>query len=57
MEFDWLRLRFGLFSTLVDNPDKLLLGVLKGHLRHEGLNVNFLHFEKVEHVGEAVQGA
>ena len=57
LEFDWLRLSFGLFSTFLDNLDELLLDVLEGHLRHEGLNVNFLHLEEVEHVGEAVEGA
>ena len=57
LEFDWLRLSFGLFSTLLDNLDELLLDILEGHLRHEGLNVNFLHLEKVEHVGKAVEGA
>ena len=57
LEFDWLRLSFGLLSTLLDNLDELLLGALKRHLRHEGLNVNFLHLEEVEHVGEAVEGA
>ena len=57
LEFDWLRLGFCLFSTLLDNLDELLLDVLKGHLRHEGLNVNFLRVEEIEHVGEAVKGA
>ena len=57
LEFDWLRLSFGLLSTLLDNLDELLLGALKRHLRHEGLNVNFLPLEEVEHVGEAVEGA
>ena len=57
LEFDWLRLSFGLFSTLLDNLDELLFDVLEGHLRHEGLNVNFLQLEEVEHVCEAVECA
>ena len=57
LEFDWLRLSFDLFSTLLDNLDELLLDVLEGHLRYEGLNLNFLHLEEVEHLGEAVEGA
>jgi len=57
LEFDWLGLGFSLFGTFLDNLDELLLDVLKGHLRHEGLNVNFLHLEEVEHVGEAIEGA
>ena len=56
LEFDWLRLSFCLFSTLLDNLDELLFDVLEGHLRHEGLNVNILHIEEVEHVGDAVKG-
>ena len=57
LEFDWLRLSFCLFSTFLNNLDELLLDVLEGHLRYEGLNLNFLHLEEVEHVGEAVEGA
>ena len=57
LEFDWLRLSFGLFSTFLNNHDQLLLDVLEGHLRHEGLNVNFLQLEEVEHVCEAVECA
>ena len=56
LEFDWLRLGFSLFSTLLDNLDELLFDVLKGHLRHEGLNVNFLHLEEVKQACEAVEG-
>ena len=50
--FDWLQFSFSLFSIFLDHCDDPHLDVLKGHLRHKGLNVNFLHLEEVEHIGE-----
>ena len=56
LQFDWLQLSFSLFSAFLDNLDAPLLDVLKGHLRREDSNVNFLHPEDVDHIGEAVGG-
>ena len=56
-EFDWLRFSFCLFCTFLDNRDEPLLDVLKGHLRHEDLNVKIRQLEEVEHTGEEVERA
>jgi len=57
LEFDWFRLGCSLFRTFLNNLDELLLDVLKGHLHHKGMHVNFLHLEEVEHIGEAAEAA
>ena len=56
-EFDWLRLSFSLFRTFLDNHDEPHPGVLMGHLRHDGLDVNILHLEEVEHIGKDIERA
>jgi len=57
LEFDWLQLSFSPFSAFLDNLDDPLFDVLKGHLHHKGLNVDFHHLEETEHICEGAEDA
>lgn len=49
------RLRFSLLHALIDDLNQMALDVLERHLLHEGLDIDLLRFEDVEHICQAVE--
>ncbi len=50
-------LGFGLFGAFADDFDEMGFDVFEGHGLHEVLDVDFLGFDVVSYVGEAVEGS
>lgn len=57
LEVERFRFGFGLFGAFADDLDEVGFDVVEGHGLHEGLDVDFLGFDVVGDVGQAVEGA
>lgn len=55
LQINRLGFGFGLFGALLDNFHQVSLDIFKGHGLRQRLNVNFLRFQVIQNIGEAVE--
>ncbi len=57
LQVERLGLGLGLLGALADDVAQVSFDVVEGHGLHEGLDVDFLRFDVVGDVGQAVEGS